>query len=66
MTQRVFEVTDAPPYERQVVPHPVTDYRPQCWRCRRTLAGHLSRPWELRCPKCKATNCSLPGAGKAV
>jgi len=35
---------------------PVTDLAPSCWRCGRTLAEWLSRPWSLRCQRCKAPN----------
>ncbi len=35
---------------------PVTDMAPRCWRCGRTLAEWLSRPWSLRCQRCKAAN----------
>jgi hypothetical protein len=38
----------------------VTDQAPQCWRCKRRLAAYLSRPWELICQKCNATNGSEP------
>lgn len=37
---------------------PTTDQAPACWRCGRTLADFLSRPWSLRCKRCKAQNCS--------
>ena len=35
-----------------------TDQRPRCWRCGRVLAEKLTRPWELKCTRCKATNAS--------
>ena len=35
-----------------------TDQRPRCWRCRRVLAELLTRPWELKCTRCKAANAS--------
>ena len=35
---------------------PQTDYKPRCWRCNRVLAARLSRPWEMRCKRCKAVN----------
>lgn len=37
-----------------------TDYEPRCWRCKRVLAGFMSRPWEKRCERCKADNASEP------
>ena len=37
---------------------PVTDIRPRCWRCNRVLAEKASRPWEIKCGKCKARNAS--------
>ena len=33
-----------------------TDFKPRCWRCNRVLAIRLSRPWEMRCRRCKAAN----------
>ena len=33
-----------------------TDQRPRCWRCGRVLARRLTRPWDLRCRRCKADN----------
>lgn len=42
-------------------PHPlVTDQDPRCWRCGRLLAVSLTRPWHVRCERCKADNRSLP------
>ena len=38
---------------------PIIDDRPQCWRCHRTLANFLARPWSLTCKRCKAPNSSL-------
>lgn len=38
-------------------PH-VLDLKPRCWHCRQKLAEHLTRPWALRCPKCRASNAS--------
>lgn len=37
-------------------PAPITDYSPRCTACGRSLAGHLTRPWSLRCRKCHAPN----------
>lgn len=38
-------------------PEPQTDHAPQCWRCKRTLAAYLTRPWALKCQRCNAENC---------
>ena len=35
------------------------DQEPQCWRCGRILAAFVTRPWSLRCSKCKAENHSM-------
>ena len=35
-----------------------TDQRPRCWRCGRVLGKLLTRPWEMRCLRCKASNSS--------
>lgn len=37
---------------------PVTDRKPRCWRCDRVLAEVATRPWCIRCHKCKANNGS--------
>lgn len=34
----------------------VTDYRPRCWKCGRALAKFVTRPWSIRCRRCKANN----------
>lgn len=34
----------------------VTDSRPRCWKCGRTLAKFVTRPWSIRCRRCKANN----------
>lgn len=34
------------------------DENPRCWRCNRLLAIFLTRPWHLRCSRCKADNKS--------
>ncbi len=58
---RGYETTDMPRYEHSPVPHAVvTDQEPRCWRCRRKLAEHVSRPWSLVCSRCKAQNASQP------
>jgi Zn finger protein HypA/HybF involved in hydrogenase expression len=33
-----------------------TDPAPRCWRCDKALAVFLTRPWQVICPRCKATN----------
>jgi hypothetical protein len=33
-----------------------TDEAPRCWRCSRLLAELVTRPWSIRCGRCKATN----------
>ena len=40
----------------------MTDQRPRCWRCGRVLAEKLTRPWELKCSRCKAANASRSDA----
>lgn len=42
---------------------PHTDLAPKCWRCERTLAEYLTRPWSLKCKRCQAPNKrgELPG-----
>ena len=37
-------------------PAPVTDHQPRCWKCGRVLGRYFSRPWSIRCRRCKATN----------
>ena len=34
----------------------VTDHRPRCWKCGRVLGKYFTRPWSLKCRRCKATN----------
>ena len=41
---------------RSTVPALVTDYRPKCWKCGRVLGNYFSRPWSIRCRRCKANN----------
>lgn len=62
IVQPTYEVTDAPGYEHPHVPSPVPprDDEPRCWRCKKKLAVYLSRPWELVCVRCGATNASSP------
>ena len=35
---------------------PRTDAKPRCWHCRRLLAEQVSRPWAIRCGRCKKVN----------
>jgi len=35
-----------------------TDEEVRCYRCGRLLAELVSRPWRIRCSRCKATNQS--------
>lgn len=44
----------ADPYGRGAV----TDEAPRCWRCNRLLAVLVTRPWVIRCSRCKAENKS--------
>ena len=37
-------------------PSTVTDRRPRCSNCRKLLAEMVTRPWVLRCPRCKHVN----------
>ncbi len=46
---------------RELRPHTkakalATDIEPRCWNCGRMLGEELTRPWTLRCTKCKARN----------
>lgn len=34
----------------------VTDANPRCWRCSRLLAELATRPWRIKCGRCKAVN----------
>ena len=34
----------------------IVDVSPRCWRCNRKLGELLTRPWEVTCTRCKATN----------
>jgi len=42
---------------RRRVPN-VVDEQPRCWRCRRKLAEHATRPWAIRCERCGALTAS--------
>jgi phage FluMu protein Com len=33
-----------------------TDVAPRCWKCRKLLAEKVTRPWVIRCGRCKAEN----------
>jgi phage FluMu protein Com len=37
---------------------PVVDREPRCRYCNKKLAETLTRPWEVRCVRCKARNGS--------
>lgn len=37
-------------------PAQATDYQPKCWKCGRVLGRYFSRPWSIKCRRCKATN----------
>ncbi len=37
---------------------PVVDREPRCWRCDRKLGEALTRPWKVKCGRCKATNAA--------
>lgn len=32
------------------------DTSPRCWRCNKVLAVYLTRPWQVDCFRCHATN----------
>ena len=40
------------------------DVGPRCWRCDRKLGERLTRPWEVRCTRCKVTNTRGTGGGE--
>ena len=44
----------------------ITDHKPRCWRCRRLLAIEVTRPWEIRCTRCKTRNRSEPMGGRGA
>lgn len=35
------------------------DGEPRCWRCNRKLAEWVTRPWRIRCGRCKAENTGV-------
>lgn len=41
------------------------DVDARCWRCNRLLAELLTRPWRIKCSRCKAPNQSGETAGSA-
>jgi len=32
------------------------DEKPRCWRCGKLLAEKVTRPWNIKCTRCKASN----------
>ena len=32
---------------------PITDNRPRCGQCNKLMAELLTRPWKIRCGRCK-------------
>jgi len=36
-----------------------TDHAVRCGGCNKMLAEMVSRPWRIRCPRCKETNESI-------
>ena len=34
------------------------DKEPRCWRCKKKVAESLTRPWHVKCVRCKAENYS--------
>lgn len=38
----------------------VTDIEPRCWHCKMKLGYLLTRPWRMRCGRCRAKNESPP------
>jgi phage FluMu protein Com len=32
------------------------DVNPRCWSCRKRIGIRFTRPWALRCPRCKEMN----------
>ncbi len=35
---------------------PTADELPRCWRCGRLMAEMVTRPWRIKCGRCKAIN----------
>jgi hypothetical protein len=59
--RELHTVVPDPKPESNASTRPVTDDGPTCWRCGRTLAAFLTRPWSLKCPRCKAPNTRPAG-----
>jgi len=38
----------------------VTDTEIRCWNCKRLLIAKASRPWEIKCHRCRSQNSSPP------
>ena len=36
------------------------DTQPRCWRCNKLLAEMVTRPWTIKCMRCKVENNSQP------
>ena len=47
------------PEDGSINPAQVTDYQPRCWKCGRALGRYFSRPWSIRCRRCKANNTGI-------
>ena len=47
---------DEEPDDNPTGPAHITDYQPRCWKCGRVLGKYFSRPWSIKCRRCKATN----------
>lgn len=41
---------------------PETDTDIRCHRCNKLLIEMATRPWKIKCPRCKATNQALDGS----
>lgn len=41
---------------QQPRPKPFRDHSPRCTACARILAGYVTRPWSIRCQRCKTEN----------
>jgi phage FluMu protein Com len=39
-------------------PYTASDLKPRCKGCGKLLAEKVTRPWEIRCVRCKVTNTS--------
>ena len=47
---------DGDPDGNPTGPAHITDYQPRCWKCGRVLGRYFSRPWSIKCRRCKAKN----------